>query len=630
MPIEQLPLFNLSPRDEGHAKVSSSSGGIRSLSLERFKTFKKFEIDFDGTTLLVGANSSGKTTILQAIRLFFWCISVCGRREAGNVFFKKAVMPFTEFRLIPAHDLRELVYQGTTPNKKSIGIVLTGKLGNGLALSFRIYSAYSILMAVEPERPTPPILDLPQFEAIARVPLYIPGFFGVVTKELLAVNARLEELLSSGHHNEVLRNMLLRLKGNDEGISRLRELMRTEFKVTSLDVPFSEKETDFLRAAYAEPNTRISLDFVSAGSGFLQVLQILVHTLQNPSPLLLLDEPDAHMHGGLQRSFLSLLRKFADEEDLQVIMASHSETFLRETSLEYIRVIDSQQSKAANFPNAASLQEKLAEFGIWPDHVELAEILRTRRVLLMEGREDEIHLDIVGRKVLPDWDTRRKLVQTVLTDGSSDSIISRLEYVQGILGNILTGGIKIAHVRDRDLLSDEGLAYITGAAVKKGLLLFVSERRNREAFLVEPSLLERCVLASSKEKIPHELRGATELAKLAESIIIEWCQEQVDELPAKIRHYNLPWIKRACPDDIRDAERRLDAFIRTEWLDPVGRGEIPWKLIDGKAILARFRTSLQAYGIHLQEASLHSAMLASEYGGSMRDVVELVARWTSP
>jgi len=476
VPIEQLPLFNLSPRDEGHSKVSSSSGGIRSLALERFKAFKKFSIDFDDTTLLVGANSSGKTTILQAIRLFFWCISVCGRKEGGTVFFKKSVMPFTEFRLIPAHDLRELVYQGITPNKKSIGIVLTGELGNGLVLSFRIYSAYSILMAVDPERPTPSSLEISKFDAFARVPLYIPGFFGVVTKELLAVNARLEELLSSGHHNEVLRNMLLRLKGNDKGISRLRELVHTEFKVTALDIPFSEKETEFLRAAYAEPNTRIPLDFVSAGSGFLQVLQILVHTLQNPSPLLLLDEPDAHMHGGLQRSFLSLLSKFAAEEDLQVIMASHSETFLRETMLENIRVVDSQQAKAAKYPNAALLQDKLSAAGIWPDHVELAEILRTRRVLLVEGHEDEVHLDILGRKVIPDWDTRRKLVQAVTTDGSSDSTISRLEYVQGILGSIMNSGVKIAHVRDRDLLSDEGLEYITNAAAKKGLLLFVSER----------------------------------------------------------------------------------------------------------------------------------------------------------
>ncbi len=628
MPIEQLPLFNLSPRDEGQAKVSSSSGGLRSLSLERFKTFKKFEIDFDGTTLLVGANSSGKTTILQAIRLFFWCISVCGRRESGTVYFKKAVMPFTEFRLIPAHDLRELVYQGTTPNKKSIGIVLSGRLGNGLALSFRIYSAYSILMAVEPERPTPPTLEVSQFDAIARVPLYIPGFFGVVTKELLAVNARLEELLSSGHHNEVLRNMLLRLKGNDEGIARLRELVRTEFKVTSLDVPFSEKETEFLRAAYAEPNTRIPLDFVSAGSGFLQVLQILVHTLQNPSPLLLLDEPDAHMHGGLQRSFLSLLRKFAEEEDLQVIMASHSETFLRETELENIRVVDSQQTKATKFPNAALLQDTLSAAGIWPDHVELAEILRTRRVLLMEGREDEVHLDILGRKILSDWDTRRKLVQTVATDGSSDSIVSRLEYVQSILGNILPSGIKVAHVRDRDLLSDEGLEYVTRTASQKGLSLFVSERRNREAFLVDPALLERAVNVCGHDKIPADLCVRNGLANLANRIIIEWCREQLDELPAKIRQYNMPWIRRAFPDGMREAERRLDSFIRTEWLDPVAREEVPWKLIDGKAILARYRKELQQYGIHLQEVFVHSSMGVEEYGVSMRAVVDMVAQWT--
>ncbi|MEZ4309571.1 MAG: AAA family ATPase, partial [Polyangiaceae bacterium] len=80
---EQLSLFNLSTRDDGHDKVSSSSVGLRQLTLERFKAFREFDVSFDQTTLLVGANSSGKTTVLQAIRLFFWCISVCGRKEGS-------------------------------------------------------------------------------------------------------------------------------------------------------------------------------------------------------------------------------------------------------------------------------------------------------------------------------------------------------------------------------------------------------------------------------------------------------------------------------------------------------------------------------------------------------------------
>ncbi|MEZ4295678.1 MAG: AAA family ATPase [Polyangiaceae bacterium] len=484
-------------------------------------------------------------------------------------------------------------------------------------------------MAVDPGQPTPSSVPAEVFDAISRSPLYIPGFFGVVTKELLAVDARLEELLSSGHHNEVLRNMLLRLRSNAPRIERLREILKEEFKILSLDVPFSEKDSEFLKAAYSESRTRITLDLVSAGSGFLQVLQILVHALQNPSAILLLDEPDAHMHCALQRSFLALLRKFAAAEDLQVIMASHSETFLRETSLESIRVIDSQNSSAMQFPNAAELQQALSEAGIWPDHVELAEIFRTRRVILLEGKEDEVHLDKLGRRIADDWDSRRKLVQAVLTDGSSDSIITRLEYAQRILGNILHGGLRIAHFRDRDLLSDDAVERLTRDATAKGLGLYISDRRNREAYLAEPAVVERAVLQGAPQKVPEHLRDPGAISAIVHGVIMDWCNEILDELPDKVRQYNQAWMKKLPASEAKDTTRALDAFIRKEWQTAVASNVIPWKFVDGKAVLPRVRTHFQPFGIQLPEPLLHSVMTADDYGPTMRSVVELLLSWVA-
>ncbi|TFH12524.1 MAG: hypothetical protein E4H02_12980, partial [Lentisphaerales bacterium] len=76
----QLELFHLAPRNEGKPKVDWTKGGLKSLRIQRFKRFRDFRIDFDRLTLLVGTNSSGKTTILKAVRLFFWCVDVCLRK----------------------------------------------------------------------------------------------------------------------------------------------------------------------------------------------------------------------------------------------------------------------------------------------------------------------------------------------------------------------------------------------------------------------------------------------------------------------------------------------------------------------------------------------------------------------
>ena len=42
-------------------------GQIATLTLARFKQLKSFELDFKGTTVLIGANNSGKSSILQAL-----------------------------------------------------------------------------------------------------------------------------------------------------------------------------------------------------------------------------------------------------------------------------------------------------------------------------------------------------------------------------------------------------------------------------------------------------------------------------------------------------------------------------------------------------------------------------------
>ena len=625
----QLELFHLAPRNEGKTKVDWAKGGLKSITLNRFKSFSEFIVNFDRITLLVGTNSSGKTSILQAIRFFFWCINRCLREDGSGYRFAKAVIPFSDFHLIPAHSMRELAFQGVAPNSRTRGIVLKGTLENGLTLAFRIYASYSTLMVIDPEIQPDVPLSQEQISIIDRPPLYIPGFFGVVNRELLAHDARLEELLNSGHHNEVLRNIILRLKGDATSLSRLLQIMRDEFQITAMDLPFSEKTSEYLKAEYSEPNIRIPLDFVSAGSGFLQVLQIMAHALQNPSPILLLDEPDAHMHHSLQRSFLRLLRTFADSERLQIVMASHSETFLRETPLDEIRVIDSGRKEASRFPSASKLQEELSQVGIWPTQLELAEILRTRRVLIVEGDKDEEIIHRVGRIVNAEWDADCRSLQIVHSDGSDDATVQRLEYVRDILNRILPDGIRIAHLRDRDLLCDAAVSHLRERAKSKKLPLHILDIRNREALLVRPKLVEQAIHNHYQlREIPKPLRKEGTIATIVKEEIFTWCDEELDEIPVKVHEYNRKWVRREYdPDDYKEGEKQITSFIRTAWQEPISKREIPWKLLDGKVILKRIRKKLQEYNLILPETAIFNVMSLDDFGTCIKKVVDELVSW---
>jgi len=246
---KQLTLFSLSPMDEGKEKINLSVGGLAELQIKNFKGIRDLTTRFDPITLLVGANNSGKSTVLQAIRLFYYCINRCGFQDStGKVILKKQVMPFTSFALIPAHDIKELVTNGITPSSRKRGIYLLGKLRSGQEFDFTIYSAYSTLLVIQPGDLSPKKMAKKEFESASRQPLYVPGFSGVVTKEFLSTNQRVEELLGSGHHNEVLRNLILRLQPSTDLLKSLTEILMSEFSVKFEGIQEDPNKVEYLQA----------------------------------------------------------------------------------------------------------------------------------------------------------------------------------------------------------------------------------------------------------------------------------------------------------------------------------------------------------------------------------------------
>lgn len=621
-----LPLFQLNPRDAGKAQVDRRLGGLAQLQIRNFKGIKDMSTSFDPITLLVGANNSGKSTILQAIRLFFYCIEKCGVPAGENkIIMKKQVMPFSNFGLIPAHDIKELVINGITPSDRKRGIFLNGRLYSGQEFNFTIYSAYSTLLVILPGSQNTMIKK--DFDFASRQPLYVPGFFGVVTKEFLSTNQRIEELLGTGHHNEVLRNLILRL--DEKGFKSLTSLLSTEFAVKFQGVPMDDlNKVEFLKASYSEEFLRIPLDIISAGSGFLQALQILTHALQSPSPVLLLDEPDAHMHSQLQEHFIKLLRTFAEDHKMQIIMASHSETFLRTMELSEIRLIDRKTNRSDKFVDPVALKADLDSYGVLSNEPELTEALRTKRILLCESEPDSKLFSCLASFNARDWGKVEKHYQVITTQGSNDNIVLRMQAIVEILNTLLNGNVRVAYLRDRDLMCDERIEKDEQESRNHNLNLIITERRNRESYLIEPKIVELAVL-SFGNKVPEEWRTSGTIAKLVHEWILEYCYSQQDELPVKIREYNQHWIRSQTSDESerRKADTKLEAFIRECWHNELLAKQIPWKLLDGRGALKIIRQRIQEKGIVLNESLLLSYANVVPLTQDFKRLVQIIESW---
>lgn len=141
--------------------------------------------------------------------------------------------------------------------------------------------------------------------------------------------------MGQGRPGEVLRNLLLHVSQDESLWSLLCEHIRTLFDVELLRPEYGGG-TPYIVCEYRPRHRARPLDIANAGSGFLQVLLLLAFFYAREGTLLLLDEPDAHLHVILQMEVYDVVRQVASDRGSQLLIATHSEVLLDASSPEQV------------------------------------------------------------------------------------------------------------------------------------------------------------------------------------------------------------------------------------------------------------------------------------------------------
>ena len=293
---------------------------IRKVVIRRFKRFGEVTFDLPDHIVLAGPNNTRKTTVLQAIAAWGLAFDRWKRlndfHRRGGAYTKAPITRQT-FSAVPlrAFDLlwRERAYQGT------VEIELQSVLGWTITMEFISDSTEQIYV-----RPKPDIEP-----AIARtatlVTVFVPPMTGLSTEEPVYQPPKIDQLLGQAKPGEVLRNLLVQAYRSEVAWAALQESIKRLFGYELL--PPNAEGADILAEYITQPGgTR--LDIASAGSGFQQVLMLLTFLNTRPASVLLLDEPDAHLHVILQDAIYGELRAVAAKQQSQLIIATHSEVII--------------------------------------------------------------------------------------------------------------------------------------------------------------------------------------------------------------------------------------------------------------------------------------------------------------
>jgi hypothetical protein len=318
---------------------------IKSVTIKNLKSIKEETYSFTSFDLLVGMNNSGKSTILQALAIWQYCVDEFSRvKRKGSsaiqiVLPNFTALPLPEFNLLWTGKVEREYPQKDGKKKQEfiyIEIIVKWEIPGGeeeFGISLRYQSPQAVYAA--PQGGWNKFKELDESNKIPRL-VYVPPFSGLEPFEEWRDDSILKRQVGKAQPGSVLRNLLFRVVDKDipPGINvEWKEIKDIIDRLFSIDIkpPVYQKGVDTqITCNYKHKQEKKKFDIIAGDSGFHQMVTLLAFMYGYEGvTAILFDEPDAHMHVNLQREMLDFLKSRSGKKNIQFIIATHAEELIK-------------------------------------------------------------------------------------------------------------------------------------------------------------------------------------------------------------------------------------------------------------------------------------------------------------
>lgn len=401
---------------------------IKEIYLHNFKKFKdkRIAIATDEVTLIVGSNNSGKSTIIQALAVWEFCKLVLTQERGDGSLFKnysKQGVGINTDEFLPMaipslkHLWTNLKPQKTAQEKDGYTLRIGCKWDTDSKSDLYLEIGLSLTNERLYIKMTQSNIDIS--DAIPRI-AFMPTFAGILEKEQKVTMADRRKQIGKGLAGSVIRNLIYELyeensrsrdryKGNRKKIkssdlkklreedpfeilqAELRKVFSTELRVKSYNELYNTHiEIDCFIVTYDEHTKRYKKpanynerDIMVQGNGFLQWLSVFCLALNPNYDILLLDEPDAHLHNTLQKELMITIETISQQKKKQVFIATHSSKLIKET--HYNRILSSDSGKYLS-EDIQKMDIMLGLGGTYLPYIDQAKM--HKKIVFFEGKSD--------------------------------------------------------------------------------------------------------------------------------------------------------------------------------------------------------------------------------------------------
>lgn len=449
---------------------------LTKIQVEQFKRILNVEIPVADVNILVGANGCGKSSIIQAIHL-----ACCVMRQADRVDLgKTAMVGVEELDYLPTDDYKTLGHGANWGNKEgtpssTVRLTFTKADGTITEGNCRLRSARNAGISITGSVPT-------ELSALLRTKrrffsAYIPGISGIPNKEERKSKKVILKACSFGDSNVILRNALLLLKESSvENITLIEQWIGRIVGPISISVEHNNESDLYIRCDIAFNGTTKPIEL--AGTGYLQLIQIFCYILLFDPRVLLIDEPDIHLHPHVQEGLVRVLSDVAKERNIKIILTTHSPFIVRGapagTNVCWLQggAIESQNR---------SLVEVALGWGAFGK----------RLIVLSEDSNTSLL-----KKIISQWPEIDQAVAFYPGNGYKN-IPTPLQAKE--LSETLGGKFKILVHRDRDSLTDEESNSLVAQYASQGVGLWLPTESDIEAYFCSIEFIEIFLACSQQQ-----------------------------------------------------------------------------------------------------------------------------------
>jgi energy-coupling factor transporter ATP-binding protein EcfA2 len=454
---------------------------ITSVIISNFKAINEATLELHPTmNVLVGANGSGKSSVLQALHWMFQS----GRN--ANVQPRAVGLASTLSELdaiyMPSPDYRSAGHgndYGNTQGKPQLDLKVDAVADDGTGLQALMWLKSARNEGISVHVPTGNQVVAAIRDRSREFSAYIPGLAGIPLVEEKRSKLLVHRSAAAGDANTVLRNILVLLKqvevNGENGLAMVETLVSRVMGEFALKVDFDEERHTRIAASFQTGGMRKSDErsfrpLELAGIGYLQVLQIFSYLVYFRPVVLLVDEPDAHLYPVAQERLVRVLSEAAATFDSQVLLTTHSPSIVRSLPSES-KVIWMKEGAAQPTGNREGRQ--LMGWGL----------LDRKIVLMTEDTNTEML-----RQIIAQWPDLERAVAIWPFHGSGK--LPPPETLDGLKA-LLGDDVKILVHRDRDFMMPVEVATVSAPYIDHGHLMWVTKYSDVEASWMDQEIVAK-------------------------------------------------------------------------------------------------------------------------------------------